>query len=121
MLNKHKLSSKTAIFGLIILAGFLGVQEYKQLSNQKKIETQKKNLQDQADALSKKNNDLSESLQKLNSLNFKEKVARQQLNLKKDGETVYSFADASISNQSSGNSLAKQSNFIKWWRYFFAN
>ncbi len=117
----QKLSSKTAILGLIILAGFLGTQEYKQLSNQRKIEEQKTNLQQQADALTKKNADLSESLKYLNSPSFKEKVARQQLNLKKDGETVYSFADASMSNQTSVDSAGKQSNFIKWWHYFFTN
>lgn len=117
----QKLSSKTAILGLIILAGFLGLQEYKQLSNQKKIELQKKSLQDQADSLTKKNTDLSESLQYLNSPNFKEKVARQQLDLKKDGETVYSFADPPIQNSASADPAGKQSNFIKWWHYFLTN
>lgn len=117
----QKISSKIAIFGLVILAGFLGLQEYKQLSNQKKIEAQKRNLQAQADALTKKNADLSESLKYLNSPNFKEKVARQQLNLKKEGETVYSFADASMSNSSIEQSKTKQANFAKWWNYFFAN
>ncbi len=121
MLTKQKISSKITIFGLIILAGFLGVQEFKQLSNQKKIEAQKKSLQEQADTLTKKNNDLNESLQYLNSSDFKEKVARQQLNLKKEGETVYTFADASYVNFSNDSNSTKQSNFIKWWDYFFTN
>lgn len=121
MLSKQKLSSKTAILGLIVLAGFLGIQEFKQLSNQKKIEAQKKSLQEQADTFTKKNSDLNQSLQYLNSPDFKEKVARQQLNLKKEGETVYSFADASILETADAANRPKQGNFTKWWNYFFAN
>ena len=121
MLSKAKISSKVAITAMLILAVFLGLQEFKQLSNQKKIETQKKALQEQADALTKKNEDLNESLQYLNSPNFKERVARQQLNLKKEGETVYSFADASLENSLPNSAQAKQGNITKWWNYFFAN
>ncbi len=119
MIKKEQLTSKFAIAAMLALAVFLGIQEFKQLASQKKIEAQKQSLQEQADTFTKKNRDLNESLQYLNSPNFKERVARQQLNLKKDGETVYSFADASGSESVSNSSETKDGNFKSWWNYFF--
>ena len=120
MLSKQQLSSKIAIFGLLILLVFLGNLKYKQWKNQLEIEKQKQNLQSEADALEKKNNELNQSLQYLNSPSFKERVAREQLNLKKDGETVYSFGDAATSSGLSLQTDGKTHNAQKWWNYFFA-
>ncbi|MBI5530103.1 MAG: septum formation initiator family protein [Candidatus Doudnabacteria bacterium] len=77
-------------------------------------------MRQQADALQKKNDDLSQSLQYLNSPSFKERVARQQLNLKKDGEQVYGFTDGNGSSTDSQVAI-KTSNAKKWWDYFFTN
>ncbi|HVY68202.1 MAG TPA: septum formation initiator family protein, partial [Patescibacteria group bacterium] len=69
----------------------------------------------------KKNDELNQSLQYLNSPSFKERVAREQLNLKKEGETVYGFSEA---DSASSTALAVPtdglSNPAKWWNYFFA-
>src|SRR6185437_7868984 len=73
--NKQTLSSKIVIFGLIILLAFLGKLKYSQWRAQQEIEKQKELLQQQADALEKKNSDLNQSLQYLNSPDFKERVA----------------------------------------------
>lgn len=121
MISKTKISSKLAIISMLILALFLGFQGFKQFSNQKKIESQKKALQEQADSLIKKNEDLNKSLAYINSPSFKERVARQQLNLKKDGETVYSFSDTPATDNSNEAKQAGETNFIKWWNYFFSN
>ena len=121
ILSKQNLKSKLAIFLLFILLAFLGNLKYQQWKNQKKIEAEKQSLQKQADSLMKKNNELSESLEYINSPNFKERVARQQLNLKKEGETVYSFIELKNTNENTEQQNKGESNASKWWNYFFVN
>jgi cell division protein FtsB len=121
MISKQTLSSKIAVVALLLLLVFLSYSKYKQWSAQKLIQAQKQDLQQQADALQKKNDELNQSLQYLNSDTFKESVARQQLGLKKQGEQVYSFADASQTGQLQGQNQQSQSNAKKWLDYFFAN
>ncbi len=121
MLSKQTLSSKIALIALALLMIFLGNLKYKQWKSQRQIEAEKLSLQDQADRLQKKNDELNQSLQYLNSTGFKERVARDQLGLKKEGEQVYSFSDAP---QVAGATTDKQNapgNVQKWWDYFFTN
>ncbi len=121
MINKQALSSKITIVGLLILLAFLSDWKYKQWSSEKLIQKQKQDLQQQADALQKKNNELSQSLQDFNSLSFKESVARRQLNLKKQGEQVYTFMDAAAAGQMQNQNSQGRGNAKKWLDYFFAN
>jgi len=121
MTNKQVLSSKITVIGLLILLAFLSDWKYKQWSNEKLIQKQKQDLQQQADALQEKNNGLSQSLQNLNSLSFKESVARQQLDLKKQGEQVYTFADAAAAGQPQNQNSLGKSNAKRWLDYFFSN
>ena len=116
MLSKQNLSSKFAIFCLVVLLAFLGNLKFRQWQSQRQIEQQMQSLEDQAGALQNKNKELSNSLEYLSSPSFKERVAREQLNLKKDGEQVYSFSDAPASQASDAQ---KVSNAKKWWDYFF--
>ena len=120
MINKQSISSKIVIFALLILMVFLGDIKYKQWKNQQAIEKQKQTLLAQAEDKQKKNNDLNQSLQYLNSPSFKERVARGQLNLKKDGETIYSFSNEDGATNSLNNQQAKTKNIEKWWNYFFS-
>ncbi len=120
MLNKQALSSKLAIFSLLALLGFFGQIKYKQWQSQKAIDKQRQTLQAQADELQKENEDLNESLKYLNSPAFKERVARQQLGLKKDGENVYSFSESAGQPEILGAETSKKElNISKWWNYFF--
>jgi cell division protein FtsB len=120
MLTKQAISSKIAICGLLILLVFLADLKYRQYQAQHAIEGQMQNLQQQADSLQKKNDQLSQSLQYLNSPAFKETVAREDLGLKKSGEDVYSFGNQqpAVNPQTTGD-VTKPSNFQKWWNYFF--
>lgn len=117
---KQRFSSTLTIIGLFVLMAFLADWKYKQWQNENLIEKQKLSLQQQADSLQKKNNDLSQSLDYLNSDNFKEGVARQQLNLKKQGEQVYTFADAPDTAKQT-DVAANSGNAKKWLDYFFSN
>jgi cell division protein FtsB len=116
---KQKLSSKVVILGLIILALFLGDLKFRQWLSQRSIGVEEQNLKNQANTLQKKNNELNQSLSYLSSTDFKEKVARQELGYKKDGETVYGFTQGSGTSTQAENTQAAPSNAQKWWDYFF--
>jgi cell division protein FtsB len=119
MISKQTITSKAAILALVLLLLFLGFSKFKQWQNQREIVKQKQTLLAQAEAQQKKNEELKQSLEYINSPNFKESVARQQLGLKKQGEEVYSFVDAqSQANQTQAET--KEGNFTKWWNYFFS-
>lgn len=118
---KFKLSSKITIIGLCLLLIFFGDLKFKQYQNQRQIEQQRQSLQKQADDLQKKNNDLTQSLQYLNSDSFKERVARQQLGLKRTGEQVYAFTNAPAPAPADSNTQSSGGNLKKWWDYFFGN
>jgi len=117
---KQKISTRAAVLGLIILFLILAQLKWKQWQSEREIEKQRQSILQQADALQKKNDELNQSLQYLNSPDFKENVARQQLGLKKQGEQVYSFANNSA-NPGQDQTGDGQSNLKKWWGYFFGN
>ncbi len=120
MLNKKLISSKIVIIGLFIFFLFMLDLKYQQWKNQKEVEKQKQNLVAQTDTFKKKNDELNQSLQYLNSTSFKERVAREQLNLKKEGETVYSFDIEKVEDADITSPEQKDTNMIKWWNYFFS-
>ena len=105
------------LVGLLVFFGNLKIRQYRQ---QQAIMSEKNKLAQQAAALEQKNRELSESLSYFNSDSFRERVARQQLNLKKDGELVYSFSDAAVSQPAvqASAGTGKPNNFRKWWNYF---
>lgn len=118
---KALLSTKFVAALLLIFLAFAVNLKFQQWNNQRAIDAEKQNLAKQTADLEKKNGDLSQSLSYLNSADFKERVARQQLNLKKNGETVYNFgqnpsATATVASEASG-----QSNFQKWLDYFLGS
>lgn len=119
MLSKQAISSRTALVALLVLLLFLGRSKFKQWQQQREITKQKATIQAQADAQQKKNDELNQSLQYLNSPTFKEQVARNQLGLKKQGEQVYSFMEAPTA-QASVQARGDGDNFRKWWDYFFS-
>lgn len=116
---REKLSTKTALLLLAFLAAFFGYLRWQQYRQRMSIETEKNNLEAQIAGVEKKNQEMEAQIKYLSSLSSKEKVAREQLNLKKQGERIYSFtledrAQALVAGASTGN----ESNPVKWWRYF---
>ncbi len=120
MLSKQNLSSKIALVSLLALLVFFSDLKFQQWRSQRLIELQRQSLQDQADALQKQNDELSQSLAEINSPDFKESIAREQLGLKKQGEIAYGFTDNTTTPQNESIS-GQPSNFKKWWNYFFGN
>ena len=112
-------TSKLAIIALILLLGFLGQLKFRQYRLQTAIEKEKQSLERQLSALEGKNEELSKTLNYLNSKNHKEIIARQQVNMQKEGEIVYNFTEVKNAGQpSEENQEAKTSNFQKWVNYF---
>ncbi len=110
--------TKLAIICLIALALFLSKQQYGQYRSKKAIEEEKNKIAFQINQLSQKNEELKKSLEYLNSENFKAQVAREQLNLKKEGEKVFSFGKKENSTVIIPAQKEK-SNPEKWLEYFF--
>lgn len=123
MSYKQFFSSKITVLLFIILLAFLTNIKYKQWRSQRDIDREKQNLSQQAANLEKKNSELTESLSYLNSNSFKERVARQELGLKKDGETVFDFSENpnAAGASTAAGTQTKQTNFKKWWDYFTSN
>jgi len=98
----------------------LSVAEFRQWQNRRSIQHEIDSLQQQASDLEQKNKQLSDSLSYLDTANYKEKIARQQLNLKKDGEIVVNFpAGITLNNETANKGSLSKNNIYKWWSYFF--
>lgn len=100
---------------------FLFDIKYKQWKNQRAVERQQQELTAQINLLTKKNSGLNQSMSYLNSLSFKERVAREQLNLKKAGELAYTFTQAPTPSSTPVVTTDSKSNFEKWVDYFTQN
>ncbi len=115
-------SSKLSLAILLLFTVFIGNLRYQQYKNQRAVDREKKDLENQIASFSKKNQDLSDSLSYLNSSDFKERAARQQLNLKREGEVVFGFTDAPAQTSPLDRSEQnKAPNYEKWVEYFFGN
>lgn len=113
-------TSKWVIFGLVILTAFLAQQKYRQYRLQGNIEFEKVSLQKQLQELEGKNSELERTLGYLDSDTYKELIAKQQLNLQKNGELAYSFSENQTLTDAgkTQQSTSEQSNFQKWANYF---
>lgn len=120
-LMKFNWASKSVLIALVALSVFLGQQKFRQYRLQKAIETEKLGLESKLKELQGKNMQLTETLSFLDSPDYKELVARQQLNMQKAGEFVYSFSEKSEDNSTEVDPNADKSNFQKWSDYFLNN
>src|ERR1700722_17768630 len=77
--------------GLLVLGALLYVN-WEQVKHSRAITAQINSLNDQADSLQQKNQELLTTINSLKQTGATEKLAREQLNLKQPGEFVYSFA-----------------------------
>ena len=119
---KKALTTKIASLGLVVLAIILGQSKYWQWRNQKAIEANIAVLKQQEAERQQKIDDLNQSISYLNSNDFKEKVAREQLGFKRSGENVYGFSEPTNAVQPVAATLqVKTNNTSAWWNYFFGN
>jgi cell division protein FtsB len=108
----------TAILVMVFAAvSFVTVELYMQ---KKQVDSEIKRLQTQSEQLNQDNRQLSELIKYLDTPEYKEKEAREKLNLKKPGEEVVVLPeDSSLEGSVAGADVADQSNPRKWFAYFF--
>ncbi len=111
------LTSRWTMLILAIVLLSVGGLELNQWHKRTQIQHEIDQIVQQQQDLEQKNQDLATSLDLLNTKDYKEKIAREQLNLKKEGEIVVNFSQAQ--NQEGTTNQKIVSNAQKWWQYFF--
>ena len=115
-LLRSKLTTLVLTFllaGILTVGGRLFLQKYQ-------ISKEIKDLETRAEELNQKNTELAELVEFYGSEEFAQRQAREKLNLKKEGEYVVSFPQASEDGEVAG-SKQDRSNPEKWFDYFFSN
>ncbi len=136
-IKKNFFASKTVLFFLLIALIWVAIiciktsyQKYQMAENINNMKANSAKLQEEMQKL-----DLTKAM--LNNPAFLEKEAKQRLNLKKEGEEVVILpkadqtqTQASLENIASSTvidekgqttEVKEDSNFEKWWKYFFNN
>lgn len=103
---------------LILLAAVFGL-ELKQWRERQVINREIEHLVAEQQDLEQKNLDLEQSLQYFSSDPYREKLAREQLGLRKDGEIVVNFPRLPENSPVDNNQQLAPGNPQKWWEYFF--
>ncbi len=121
---KEIIQSKAFVVSGSIFLVFLLVVSFGQFRNRYSIQKEIDALSKQADQIQKNNQEVSNFIAYLKTDSYKEQAARQQLNLKKEGEVVYSFsglapqAEVVSSEAQAKEEASKKSNVEKWLIYF---
>ncbi len=117
MLNFLKTKIGTVVLSLALVGvGFLTLNS---LLAKYRIDKQIRQLQARADQVQGQNQSLSDLVNYLNTDQYKEKVAREQLNLKKDGEYVVALPQNQQEQVAAASTETQKSNTEKWFNYFF--
>lgn len=109
-------------FLVVVLIGSLVVlswSQYHKWQERKKIDRQIQALKDEAAQVDEKNKQLEESLKYLSTNAATERLARQQLNMKKEGEIAVVFMAGGRSETASATTQAPIPSWRLWWEYFF--
>ena len=103
---------------IIVLLGVFAL-ELQQWQQRRQINAEINHLKAEQAELEARNNALQQSLQYFASNNYQEKLAREQLGLKKEGELVINFPPGGIPSGPEEEPAAEQTNLQKWWQYLF--
>ncbi len=117
---KEFLNTKIATAALSLVLVFVMVITAKILVQKRTIDREVAKLQNQTEKIKKDNEQLSSLIQYLNTPEYKEKEAREKLNLVKEGEHVVVLPQGDISGASNLNpDTDKSSKYNLWFDYFF--
>ena len=110
-------------FVVVVLLGslvVLGWSQYHRWEERQKVEKQIQALQAEASQVDEKNRQLEESLKYLSTNAATERLARQQLNMKREGEIAVVFmADAASRANQPESQKATVPYWRLWWDHFF--
>lgn len=113
--------SKLFLGAVIIVLLAVFALELKQWQQRHKIDSEISQLMQEQAELERRNQALQESLEYFTSDNYQEKLAREQLGLKKEGEIVVNFPAGGIVANDTPPEIPQQTNLQKWWQYLFNN
>ena len=126
------MKNKTAILTIVfilgsIAAGYVMFVAGKEVYRGKKIDQEIEKLKAEAEKIESDNSELKEKIAYLDSDQFREKIAKEKLNLRKDGEKVIEIRSASVSISEEKSEIepieeVKKEDlkiYQKWWRIFF--
>lgn len=124
MKQRATISFMSNRFVVVLLVGslvVLGWSQYHKWQERKKVEKQIEALKAEAAHVDEKNKQLEESLKYLSTNAATERLARQQLNLKREGEIAVVFM--ANTRPGSGDTPTAASaavpNWKLWWDHFF--
>jgi len=118
---------RLGLVGLIILVALISWSILKQVSKKKEIQKEILKLEEEASRISQENILAQERISYFESSEYKEREAKEKLNLKSPEEEVVIVKPGVIKKEEENeiepvNPVLKnhnlESNFIKWWRYF---
>ncbi len=108
-----------AVLGAILVFAF--VVEFKQWHARRQVDQEIAALQAEERKLKESNQQLEQSINFLSTPEYQEKLARLQLNLKKEGEVVIDFPAPQTQNTHIADDSKPRSNLYNWWQYIFIN
>lgn len=121
----QSLKIRALFLSLVFLISFAGYHFLKTKLKQNEVSQEVQELQVQIDEFEKKNKSLEQLSQYLQTDEFKEREAKEKLNLVKKGEKVVIVKRAEIEKVSNGeedsrpNVKINRPNYYYWWYYFF--
>ncbi|QQS23399.1 septum formation initiator family protein [bacterium] len=113
--------NKFFLGAMILVFLFSALLEYNQYRQRHKIDTEIAMLKQQEQELQASNRQLEQSINFLSSPEYQDKLARLQLNLKKEGEIVINIPQQQAEQNGGAGGHSPKSNLIKWWEYIFIN
>ncbi len=122
-LKNKNLKQKAIILVLIFVLCFVFFNFLRAWLKGNQVNKEIDGLEQEISGLQKDTAELTELIQYFNSSAYVEEKARVDLGLKKEGEKVVLVTDDLkknlLENDSANNAEESQSNFKKWWGYFF--
>jgi cell division protein DivIC len=113
------LYSKFLLAGAVVVLLVVFGLELNQWRQRQKIDSEISHLKQEQAELESRNQALQQSLQYFSSDSYKEKLAREQLGLKKEGEIVINFPTEGITSPKDNQPAPPKSNPRKWWDFIF--
>jgi len=121
----HSLKTKVLVLVLLGLIFFSGYHFYQAKQKQDKINQEIAELEEQISEFEKNNQNLEQLSKYLQTDDFKEREAKENLDLIKEGEKVVIVKKAQIKKTIEESAVEKpeieieRPNYYFWWHYFF--
>jgi|SRR5581483_766902 len=100
--------------GVLILCGAFGIADIHVYQKKKELQAQVQGLEQKIADIKKQNVQLQQDIQNADNEQYIEKVAREQLDLQKPGEKVYSFITPQSQQQKNPQSAGSNQYWFGW-------